>query len=569
MRQVIFMRVILPLFILSTAFGMSSFPLPIIDIHTLSSDDIQCDYLIITTEPLAQCMEPLSNWKSQRGLYTIIETVENITENYEGSDTAECIRNCIIHYCDKYKTTWVVLAGESNNIPTRSVHAGSSIVSCDYYYSNLDDNWELETDGTATLVDANDWEAEVYVGRLPASTSSQMDSLVSRLIEYESNPPVGPWMQNAVFAGTFTNFNSDSNGNNILDDEDWLSFDTNRNHHWLIDNIFPTDWTCTVLGEAEGLCPSSYPYDLPLNQSTFIDAIDTGASIVMADAHGSPVGMYRSIFTDDIDGDLLYDSGQDTITSEAFLSGFSQFNTNGKYCFAFLAACATGSFAETYCLTEHITSTCGIGCIGASQSSYYDPDWYDGEHLGWMTQGLSTRVWEQILLEGNNHPGMALSLAKADYIADRDTLNGKSYDNGLTMAQYNLMGDPEVPLWITIPEIITPEITMDNSTRRLSVKTLVNDQVTSDVIVTVVGSAFYYRCVTDENGEVLIQMPDLAQPEDFTVTVSKKHHLSYQESIGVTAGSANSSLWSYSIPIAISAIIILLAVAVVVRIKRT
>ena len=563
------LRIILLLMILSTTLGTSGHAPAMMSSHILTSDRLQCDYLIITTESLAQYLEPLAKWKSQRGLYTSIETVEDISETYEGTDLAEQVRNCIIDYHNEYNTTWVVLAGGSNCVPTRSVQAGSRIVSCDYYYANLDDNWVLESDGTATIVDLTNWEADVFVGRLPASTTSQMESLVSRLIEYESNPPVGPWMQTAVFAGTYTNFDMDSNGNNILDEEDYLGFDTNRNHHWIIDNILTSDWTSTVLGESEGLVPSRYPYDIPLNQSTFTESINDGASIMMADAHGSPTGMYRTIFTTDVDGDLLFDYGTDTTASEVFLSVNSEFDTNGKNCFAFLAACSTGSFAESgSCLTEYLTRTCSIGCIGSSQSSGYDPSWYDGEHLGWVTQGLSERVWEQLIMEENNHPGMALSLAKSDYAVDYLAINGAP-DNGRTLSQYNLMGDPEVPIWIKIPESITSEIICDNSSRILSVKSFVNTQELSEAIVTVIGSSFYYRCVTDGNGEVEIHIPDFAEDEELNVTVTKKHHLPFQETVGVSASSSNSPLWSYAAPIVIITSIIIVAVVVVVKFKRT
>ena len=568
MRLVAIFGIILPILILSSTLGILGSTVPVENLRNIS-DDSQCDYLIITTDSLKPYVEPLANWKSQRGLYTAIETVEDITENYEGSDTQECVRNCIIHYHNQYNTTWVVLAGRNNRIPTRSVHTGDAIVGCDYYFSNLGDNWVLQTDGVATIENLTDWEPDVYVGRLPASTTDQMQSLVARIIEYESNPPVGPWMQNALFAGTHVSFDSDANGNNILDDEDYIGLDTNRNHHWLIENILPSDWTSTVLGEAEGVAPSGYPYDLPINQSTLIDSINNGASILMTDAHGSPVGMYRSLFTNDVDGDGLFDYGTDTIQSEPFLTVSSEFNTNGKYCFSFLAACSTGTFDDGSCLTEYMTRTCGIGCIGASHSAWYDSNWYDGQHLGWFAQGLSTRVWEQILLEGNNHPGIALSLAKADYALDCENWNGDWSDEGRTLAQFNLQGDPEVPIWIKIPEQLTSEIAMDNSSRTLNVKVLVDHEARSDAVVTVVGSSFYHRCTTNVNGEAVIQMPDLDKTEDFNITISKKGYLPCQETVGVSTGSANSSLWSYTIPIVVSAGIVIVAVVIVVKIKRT
>ncbi len=503
------------------------------------SDESVVDYLIITSEDYVDIFESLVEWKMQRGLISVVETVEDISDNYDGDDLAEQIRNCIIDYHSNTSTVWVLLAGDSQVVPTRSVRIGSVTVSSDYYYSILDDNWNVRY-GMATLNDPDDWEPDVYVGRLPGDSSSQLVSLINRLIQYERNPPVGDWMEHAVYAGTFCNFDVDENSNNILDEGDFPAFDANRNHNWMKSNLLPDGWTSTLLAETEGIRTTEFSYDSQLNETSLVDSINNGTSIVMADAHGSPIGMYRTIFSNDVDGDNLWDPSTDERTAYPFLTTSTEFDVEGKYGFYFLAACSTGSFTDGTCLTEYITKTSGIGCIGSSQNAGYDPFMYTyggEEHLGWATQGLSERVWEQILVEGNIHPGMALALAKFDYSLDQVQYNEEE-DDGRTMAQYNLMGDPEVPLWIGIPLTFSaPTIVLDNVNREVTLQVNEPASMMGDIIVTLLGDSYYQRMTNTTSGEVRLNMPNLTDVKNLTITLSKDGYIPLELEVELPAGS--------------------------------
>ena len=518
------------------------------------------DYLIITSEDFVSAAQPLATWKKQRGLMSSIVTIETISANYDGDDLAEKVRNCIIDYHSNHNALWVVLAGGEYVVPARTVEIDGGYALCDFYYSNLDDNWVLESDGDVTLIDADDWDAEVYVGRLPADFEHQLSSLVSRLIQYEKNPPVGSWMTHAVFAGTFCNFDRDLNHNDIFDEGDFGEFDTNRNHNWIKSNLLPNGWTSTLLAECEGLKTTDYPYDEQLNKTSLVDAINSGASIVMADAHGSSSGMYRTIFTHDQDGDCLFDLESDELQSSCFLDRYTDFNTEGKQAMYFLAACSTGTFYGRDCLTEYIVRTNGIGCIGSSGSAGYDSTWYDGEHLGWLSQGLSERFWEQLLVLGFNHPGKALALAKYDYALDRVATTGED-DGGRTLAQYNLMGDPEVPLWINIPSSFNePEIEMVESSREIIIDIAGVSTATEGIFITLQGSNFYQRVLTQEEEELRFLLPDLPEPDNITITLSKNGIIPFQVALEVPAGSRGITY----LPV-MGSIFIIAAVVVVVK----
>ncbi len=532
-----------------------------------STQPSQIEYLIITSNSFVDEVQPLAKWKTQRGLFAAIMTVEDIESQYAGFDLSEKVKNCIWNYYENEGTTWIVLAGGENIVPTRTVYTDGAYVSSDYYYANLDNNWDISSRGVATIVDTNDWGAEVYIGRLPADTSTQMEDLVSRLIEYERNPPLGTWMKTAVFAGAFASFDSDINGNDVFDDDDYSGFDSNRNHNWLVENIIPSDWNCILLGETEGIQTTQYSYDYSINESILVECVNDGASIVMSDAHGSPTSTQRSVFIDDVDGDGLFDQGTDDIGGRVFLSTSTPFNAGNKLGFYFLAACSTGTFLGLECLTEYITRTSGIGCIGSSGSAYYDPNWYDGETLGWYTQGLLERFWRQIFSEDGNHPGKALVLAKEKYSEDYVLLNPDAYDGGRTLSQYNLMGDPEVPLWLDIPLSLNISTTTNNATRTISVLVETDDSPISDVVVTMVGDSVYQRAVTDVNGEVQLSMPNVQSLREVTITVSKNGFTPSEAETTIPPVEFGINILSIETA-AITVVTIAIVVGIVVMVKR-
>ncbi|MFX0087183.1 MAG: C25 family cysteine peptidase [Candidatus Hodarchaeota archaeon] len=478
------------------------------------------DYLIISIDQFLDELQPLVNWKSQRGLTVNVETIEVISINYEGNSLAEQIRRCIQDYYLNNKTIWAVLAGGENIIPTKNLLVDGTTVSCDNYYGNLDNDWLNSDSEIGSIVNGTEWEPEVYVGRLPADNEYQMNNLVKRIIDYEKNPPLGSWMNTALFGGTFANFNYDSNNNNRLDSEDVKEFDTNRNHNWLKTNVIPSHWNSVMLGETEGVKTTDYDYDYPISEKNLIRFINSGAGVVQIDAHGSKEGMYRSIFTEDVDGDNLFDWEEDSLESEVFISTLTEFETNGKNGLYFLAACATGTFNEGTSLTEYIVRNCGIGCIGSSKSAYYDNKIYTSNYKCWVTQGLLYRFWLRIFAENSHHPGQALALAKNAYAEDCK-LNLRNGDRDLrTLAQYNLMGDPEVPIWTKIPSKL--ETFKINNNDQLIVVS--NNKPVDNTWVTLTNSTYYWRGITNSEGKITLPN-DTSCFDLINITVSKQNFL--------------------------------------------
>jgi len=490
------------------------------------AQDLQnVDYLIITGEDMVETLEPLAEWKSQKGLRTIIMSVDDISKDFSGVDIQEKIKNCINDLYIYNQTTWVLLAGDFDTVPTREAYspeyylADGDTVSCDYYYSDLDHDWDSNDDGLwGSDADDKDYIAEVYVGRLSTSIDTEMEKLVQNIIEYETDPDVGPWMTSALYAGAMLVFNSEYNDSGIID---FGECDSNRNHNFMADRL-PENWTSILMAEDEGLKNSSYYYDLPLNQSSLQEQINNGFSTGMIVGHGNPLKMVRVLFETDHDEDGRFDYTSDPydynnpghdidvdsapplISTDIILNPIN--NRLGMY---YLGGCSVGTFDyEVDSLSEYFLKTAAIGVIAGSQVVWGEDQWTERDHGGWYSDGLSTRFWEQLFTY--NQPGKAFSYAKADYVADRESL-GEDADNKTyypdweqkVLKQFNLLGDPEVNLWQTIPEALNiTQIQSDSIETMKYVVSSTNGTMSGISVTSVRGTELMWKGLSDENGEV-------------------------------------------------------------------
>ena len=83
----------------------------------ISAINNDVDYLIITTEEFVPFLEPLAQWKTQKGVVSKIETISYIESRYSGGSLREQIKNCVRHHYNHNNTQWVLLAGDQNHVP--------------------------------------------------------------------------------------------------------------------------------------------------------------------------------------------------------------------------------------------------------------------------------------------------------------------------------------------------------------------------------------------------------------------------------------------------------------------
>jgi hypothetical protein len=164
-----------------------------------TTDGSPVEYVIITSDVLANEFQRLADWKTAKGVQAVVRTVEWIDATYpNGVDRAERIRFFIRDAYQNWGTLWVVLGGDTDVIPVRYAYwafLGGEFIPTDLYYACLDGNWNADGDGLfgeAPVIvggDDVDFLNEVSVGRFTVSTVPEAAGTIDKLLRYEREAP--------------------------------------------------------------------------------------------------------------------------------------------------------------------------------------------------------------------------------------------------------------------------------------------------------------------------------------------------------------------------------------------
>ncbi|MCP4545151.1 MAG: hypothetical protein GY835_01645 [bacterium] len=180
--------------IFDRAVGGEDFPMEIPNI-----EGSLVEMVIVTIDSMVDLCEDFAEAKTRMGIPTAIRTVEWISTHYpHGSDRPEMIRNFVIDAYEKWGIKYLLLVGDSDQIPPRYVYteifSPFALSPTDLYYGCLDGDWNADHDnnwGEALDLgghgddDQTDFLPEVIVGRLPASTRSECAALLGKSKRYQ------------------------------------------------------------------------------------------------------------------------------------------------------------------------------------------------------------------------------------------------------------------------------------------------------------------------------------------------------------------------------------------------
>ena len=123
----------------------------------------QGNMLIICYDDFMDQMEPFVQWKNKKGIYTEIIPVSSI------GNSVTLIQSYINNYYYEKGLTYLLLVGDSNQIPTHLVSGSGS-------------------DPSYGFIEGDDSYSEIIVGRFSANNPFQVETQVRRTLEYEMNP---------------------------------------------------------------------------------------------------------------------------------------------------------------------------------------------------------------------------------------------------------------------------------------------------------------------------------------------------------------------------------------------
>ncbi len=377
--------------------------------------------LIIGPEKFRQNLTRLAEYKNGTGISSKFVSITEIKGGKyfpgTGVDDQEKIKYFIYNAKIAWNITYVILGGDTPEVPHRFVYINgpsAGNVPADLYYadvfnSNMNfDDWDSNNDGTYGeynngFVDAVDMYADVFLGRLPASTPQEMKVLVDKIITYESFTSGQPWFDNITMCGTDTFPNEESG---VPEGEYAAEF---------IASNYMQDYVSTKLYET-----TTYARDWACTTTNIVNTLNRGSGFATFHDHGSPSS---------------WGVGRFSSSNAASL-------TNGdKLPFLNFDACSTGQFdGSSDSITEVVVLNPNGGSITSIGASRIGWGAYGTNHINRVSGYFNTRLYYNYDL-GEGTAGRIFTASKYDYMNNKGI---SSYYDYMTLMEYTLFGDPSL-----------------------------------------------------------------------------------------------------------------------------
>ena len=187
------------------------------------------DLLIISPTEFSSSLQPLIDHKNSVGMQTVLKTTEAIYAGYTGRDNAEQIKQCIKDAVEAWGIKYVLLVGDIYKLPIRNSAVSwynFNELPTDLYYADIYDingsycDWDSNgnnhygefvwdiNNGRIEYIDSVDLFPDVGIGRVPCSTSDEVDVIVSKIMTYETQTRGEEWFNRVILMGgdTFPNW---------------------------------------------------------------------------------------------------------------------------------------------------------------------------------------------------------------------------------------------------------------------------------------------------------------------------------------------------------------------------
>jgi hypothetical protein len=169
----------------------------------LQSPDNGADYIIITHADFEGELQLLASLRTARGHRVEVVDVQDAYDEFGyGLMSAEAIRDLLAHAYDHWvepAPSYVLLVGDGT-YDMRHYGINSAPTFMPPYLDFVDpDLGEAATDNRYGCVSGEDFLADMHIGRLPANTAAEAETMVDKILSYEFSPAPGDWNHNVLF----------------------------------------------------------------------------------------------------------------------------------------------------------------------------------------------------------------------------------------------------------------------------------------------------------------------------------------------------------------------------------
>jgi hypothetical protein len=290
------------------------------DTYITGYTDKPVQMIIITDSIFRKHLRPLIHWKTLKGIKTTILYKKPGPPDTVYSDLKKRISDIYFNsLTEGNQLQYLLIVGDPSIIPTSRSTTNVS----DLYYGEFDGE--------------GDYIPELFIGRLPASDTTQAKAMIKKIIDYENfsfSPQNNFWAGALATAGNAPGFENYMNGQVSYVYDNYLSQDTSLNAvRWL------------------------YP-ESPLKDDSIKILFNNGLTILNYTGHGEAAGFSDPVFK---------------------VAAVSSLTNKNKYPLIIANACRTAQINVTPCFGTSMVSATdkgALGYIGCTNDSYWSDDFF-------------------------------------------------------------------------------------------------------------------------------------------------------------------------------------------------
>ena len=160
------------------------------------------DMIIISHASFIPVLTPLVDLRRSQGLSVRVVNVRGVYDGWgNGRITPEAIRSYLsdLYHSGSPAPTYVLLVGDGTTDPKR-YRSDSQTTWLPPYLANADP-WvgEVAADNRFVTVDGDDFLPDIIIGRLPVNSLAEAQTVVTKIVEYETKPLLGDWNGRITF----------------------------------------------------------------------------------------------------------------------------------------------------------------------------------------------------------------------------------------------------------------------------------------------------------------------------------------------------------------------------------
>ncbi len=428
-------------------------------------------YVIVSDPMFEDQLQPFIEWKTKKG-FTVTEAYTN--DPNVGTTTGQIkaylqgLYNAATP--DDPAPTYVLFVGDIAQVPAFTGEAASHVT--DLYYCEY----------------TGDYFPEVFYGRFSATNTSQLQPQIDKTLMYEQyTMPQPSYLDSVVMIAGMDGSFGPTHGNGQI--------------NYGTENYF---------NAAHGLYSHTYLYpESGSNSAQIRQNISDGVTYANYTAHGSPDGWADPSFT---------------------VAHIAALQNEGQYGLLVGNCCSTSEYQVGECFGEAIVRAANkgaVGYIGASNSTYWDEDYYFGVGVGTIAgdppsyEETSLGFYDRMFHDhGEPFLEWYTTAGQMIYAGNLAVTEGSAGMAEYYWEAYCLMGDPSLMVYFSEPPVMT--VTFDPLLPLGSATFTINAAPYAYVGLSMNGTGLG-AALADETGVAVVELTAVPEPGNADVVVTAQN----------------------------------------------